>query len=320
MGLILMVVILTLAVGASPSGAGAGYPERPVTMLVGLAAGGANDLIARTLAESLKMHFSQPVSVVNKTGGAGSIATADVIQAKPDGYTLLMAYSAMVTILPHTNPNLPYKGPGNLQMISGGAIAPLLVASRSNAPWKTLAEMIDYARKNPGKVRLGHAGIGSLGHLCAEDLMQAAGIEITLVPFSGAAPAVTAVLGGHADLVASNPTPMLGHLRAGTLINLGVFEEKRVGEYPHVPTVRELGYSVGIHNSNYFVAAPKGLSKEIVQTLYTACNRALKSEAFQKFAKENVLVVDTRGPEETARQIENEWAFYGKFLKKVKLD
>ena len=316
---ILAAVILVLAVGASEPCTGAGYPERPVTMLVGLAAGGGNDLIARTLAEALKMYFPQPVSVVNKTGGGASIAAADVAQAKPDGYTLLVAYAPAITVLPHINPNLPYKGPGNFQMISGGAIAPILLASRNNAPWKTLPEMIDYARKNPGKVRLGHAGIGSLGHLCAEDLMQAARVEITLVPFTGAATAITAALGGHVDLVHSNPTPLLGHLRAGTIKNLAVFEDKRVGDYPNVPTVRELGYEVGTHNTNCFVAGPKGLPKEVVQTLSNACNKALKSETFQKFARENALIVDYQGPDELARKIESDWSFYGMFLKKVKL-
>ncbi len=320
MSRILMAVILTLAVGASPSVAGAGYPERPVTMLVGMAPGAANDLLARTLAESLKMHFPQPVFVVNKTGGAGSIATAELIQAKPDGYTLLMLYAPAITIAPHTNPNLPYKGPGEIQMISGAALAPFLIASRSNAPWKTMKDMMDYAKKNPGKVRVGHPGIGSMGQLCFEELMQTARIEITLVPFPGAAPAVTAVLGGHVDLVLTNPTPILGHLRAGTIINLAVFDEKRVDEYPNVPTMRELGYTEKGHSTHYLVVAPKGLPKEIVQTLYTAFNRALKSEAFQKFAKENGMAVDYRGPEETARQIESDWAFFGKLIKKVKLD
>ena len=297
----------------------AAYPERQITMLVGLAAGGANDLIARSLADCLKGILPQPVSVVNKTGGSASIATADVVRSRPDGYNLLLVYSPALTILPHINPNLPYKGPGDIQVASARVGAPNLLCSRSNAPWKTMMEMIDYARKNPGKVRLGHTGIGSLGHLTAEDVIQATGVEITLVPFTGASAATTAVLGGHVDLVPANPTPVLGHLKAGTLRALTVFEEKRLPAFPNVPCTKELGLKVGNHYTNYCVGGPKGLPREIVQTLDTACNKAFKTEAFQRFAQENVLVMDLRSPEEVAQMMESEWAFYKDFLKRVKL-
>ena len=119
MSRLLGVAILTLVVGASFSYAGAGYPERGINLLVGLAAGGANDVIARALADALREYLPQPVSVVNKPGGAASIASAEVIQARPDGYTLLMVYAPALTINPHINKNLPYKGPWDLQMIAG---------------------------------------------------------------------------------------------------------------------------------------------------------------------------------------------------------
>ena len=317
---LLGVGILTLVVGASFSSAGAVYPERPVNLLVGLAPGGANDVIARALADALKEFLPQPVSVVSKTGGAASIATAEVVQTRPDGYTLLMVYAPALTISPHTNRNLPYKGPWDLQMIAGRVAAPGLLASRSNAPWKTMPEMIEYARKNPRKVRLGHSGIGGMGHLSAEDIINTTGVEITLVPFTGAATATTAVIGGHVDLTISNPTPLLGHLRAGTIRNLATMERNRLSGLPDVPTMQELGYKVGAHSTNYFVAGPKGLPKEVVQTFHSAFGKAIKTQNFQRFVRENILVVDYRDPDELARQIKSEWEFYEKFIKNIKLD
>jgi tripartite-type tricarboxylate transporter receptor subunit TctC len=170
--------VLVISVCFFLSGAEAAYPERQINLLVGLAPGGSNDIFARTLAEALKGILPQPVVVVNKTGGSASIATSEVVHSRPDGYNLLTMYSPAATILPHTNPNLPYKGPGNLQFVSPMGTIPIVLGSRSNAPWKTLQEMIEYARKNPGKVKLGHTGIGSLAHLAGEDLNQVAKVDI----------------------------------------------------------------------------------------------------------------------------------------------
>jgi len=313
-------VILFMGIGGPGLGQGAGFPERPINLLVGLAAGGGNDVIARAQAEALKAFLPQPVTIVNKTGGGASIATADVVHAKPDGYTLLAAYEPALTILPHINPNVPYKGPNDFQMISGGAIAPLLVGSRTNVPWKTFPEMLAYARKNPGKVRLGHSGIGSLGYICAETLVQAADVDITLVPFTGAGQGITSLLGGHIDLININPTGLLtGHLRTGTARILAAYAETRNPLLPDVPSLKELGLNVGTHNTNCFVAGPKGMPKDVLQVLVTAFMKAQKSEGFQKFARENMLIVDTSTPEELARSVEKQWAAYRELLKKIKV-
>ena len=312
-------LLLGLSVSIWVPGAAAAYPERQINMLVGLSPGGSNDIFARTLAEALKGILPQPVVVVNKTGGSASIATSEVVHSRPDGYNLVTLYSPAATIFPHTNPNLPYKGPGNLQFVSPVGSIPIVLGSRSNAPWKTMQEMIDYARKNPGKVKLGHTGIGSLAHLAGEDLNQAAKVDISLVPFTGTAPVVTAILGGHVDLVTTNPTPLLGALRAGTMRVLGIYTEKRSPAYPDVPTLRELGYNVGTHTTRYAVAGPKGLPKEVVQTLYDACTKAMKSETFQKFAQGNEVTLDYVTVEEVAQKLQADWGFYEQFLKKVKL-
>lgn len=318
---VIMVVPLSLVLGVSePCSAASPYPEKPVTMLVGLAAGGANDLTARALAEAVKTYLPQPISIVNKTGGAASIATADVVHSRPDGYTLLMAYSPAVVLLPHLNPNLPYKGPGDLEMVCGVNISPLVLASRSNAPWKTMQEMLDHAKKNPGKIRLGQSGIGSVGHIFAEDLKQAARIDITVVPFAGAAPATTALLGGHIDLINTSPAPLIGHLKNGTIRNLAAYEKKRLARFPDVPTMRELGLEVIDRSPVYFVAGPKGLSKEVVQTLYQAFSRALKTESFQKFCNDTVHIVDEKSPEEVRKQQESDYDFYKQFFKRIKIE
>ena len=295
------------------------YPERPVTMLVGLAAGGANDLIARALAEATKAYFPQPITIINKPAGGGSLATAELVQARADGYTLIMGYGPAFTFQPYLTPHLPYKGPKDFSMVTGVAIVPLIIAGRSDAPWKGMQEFLDYAKKNPGKIRLGTGGIGSLGHIVGEDLKQAAQVDITLVPFSGAATAITAMLGGHVEAVHSNPSPLMGHLRAGTIRNLAIYEEKRVARFPDVPTLRELSYDVVTRGSYYFVAGPKGLPGELIQTLHNAFSKALRSEKFQKFAQDNVLIVDSKGPEDLRQRLEADYSFYGEFVKRVKV-
>ncbi len=314
------IVVLALLFGLlNISTAGPNYPERPVNMLVGLAAGGANDLTARALAEAVKQFFPKPITIVNKTGGAASIATTEAVQARPDGYTLIMAYSPALTILPHMNPNLPYKGPGDLQMICGVNVAPIVLADRTDSPWKTVQEMFDYARKNPGKIRLGHSGIGSVGHIFAEDLKQTTRLDITVVPFTGAAPATISLLGSHIELINTNPAPLMGHLRSGKVRNLAIYDQKRLSRFPEVPTFREIGLNVIDRSPSFYVAGPKGLPKEVIQTLYQAFNKAIKKENFLKFCHDNILVPDDKNPDDLQRHQESEYLFYGDLFKRIKV-
>lgn len=312
-----MLVVLGLLFMSACAG-GSTYPERPVTLLVGFSPGGPNDLTARALAEAVKPLFPQPLEVVNRPGGGSAVATAELVRAKADGYTLCVCYGPALTLSPYIN-ELPYKGPQDIQPIIQGTVAPVFLAVRADAPWKNPAELVRYAQSNPGKVRIGHAGIGTIGHVTYEDLVRKSKTDLTAVPLPGAADAVKALLSGDVAGIQVNPAAVAGQLAAGRVRLLGAYTERRVPAFPDVPTFKEHGYDVVGRSSYYFVAAPKGTAKEITQRLYDTFKKAEQSESFQKFAQDNYFVVDPLGPEEMERLLQEEYEFYRAFSKEVRL-
>jgi len=197
---------------------------------------------------------------------------------------------------------------------------PIVIACRSDAPWKTLQEMVAYAKANPGKIRSGNSGIGGGSHVMLEELKWVAGVDITPVPFAGAAPSVPALLGGHIEISMANPTPFVPHVASGAMRILGVFHDKRVDIFPNAPTVNEVGYPVHNQGTYYFIFAPKGTPQNIIQLLYNAFLKAEKTEAYQKWCKDNGMVLDYKGPEELKKILDSEYAFYGDLIKRgVKL-
>jgi tripartite-type tricarboxylate transporter receptor subunit TctC len=295
----------------------ASYPERPVNMLVGFPAGGPVDVTARTLIETVKADFPKPIAVVNKPGGAATIATAELIRSAPDGYTLGMVFSGALVASPFQT-TLPYKGPGDLKPIVDTLITPVMFAVRADAPWKTMKEAIDFAKANPGKIRLGHTGFGSLAHLAFEDFTQKAQVEITQVPFEGAAAFVRALLGGHVDALLAAPGGLMGHYKAGKVRFLATFEEKRMPSLPDTPTLKELGYDVIRGGTRYFVGAPKKTPAPIIETLHRLFKKGVNSAAFQKYVYDNGYVADLAELEELEKELEKEYVFYGNVTKMVK--
>ena len=299
---------------------GPAYPRKPVKFIVPASAGAAADLAARTLAEAMKPFFPQPIAVINKPGGAASVGTAEVVQSPADGYTVGQGYGPAVCLQPYLNKDLPYKGPADIQSIVSMGNAPIVIASKTDAPWKTLQEMVAYAKANPGKIRSGSSGIGGMSHIMLEELKRTAGVDITHVPFAGAAPSVPALLGGHIEISMANPTPFLPHVHSGAMRILGVFEDKRIDIFPDSPAVQELGYAVHNIGTYYFIFAPKGTPKNAVQMLYEAFLKAEKTEAYQKWCKENGMLLDYKGPEDLKKILDNDYAFYADLLKRgVKL-
>jgi tripartite-type tricarboxylate transporter receptor subunit TctC len=296
------------------------YPRKSIKFICAVSAGAAADLTGRALVEAVKQFLPQPVAVINKPGGAGSVGTAEVVQSAPDGYTLGQGYGPAVCLQPYLNKDLPYKGPADIQAVISMGKAPIVIACRGDAPWKTLKEMIAYAKANPGKIRAGSAGIGSISHIMLEELKRAAGVDITHVPFAGSAPSVPALLGGHIEISLANPTPFLPHVHSGAMKALAVFEDKRIDVFPDTPTVEELGYAVHNLGSYYFVFAPKGTPKNAVQVLYEAFLKAEKTGAYQKWCKDNGILLDYKGPDDLKKVLDSDYAFYAGLIKRgVKL-
>ena len=318
MGMVFLLMVFVV-VGVAQA-QGSAYPRKPVKFICAVSAGAAADLTGRALVEAVKPFLPQPVAVVNKPGGAGSLGTADVVQSAPDGYTIGQGYGPAVCLQPYLNKDLPYRGPQDIQPIVSMGAAPIVIASKSDAPWKTLQEMVAYAKANPGKIRGGSAGIGSISHIMLEELKRAAGVDITHVPFAGSAPSVPALLGGHIEISLANPTPFLPHVQSGAMRALGVYEDERIPVFPDTPTLKELGYVVHNLGSYYFVFAPKGTPKNVVQILYDAFLKAEKSQAYQKWCKDNGMRLDYKGPDDLKKTLDNDYAFYADLLKRgVKL-
>ena len=190
---------LVLAIGIisfSPATTAAAYPEKPVTFFCGFPAGGAMDMTARAITEAAKKYFPKPMAVVNRPGAAGTIGAAEIIQAKPDGYTIGITAVAVLTIQPHRT-KLPFGAPEDYTPIIKLNNLPICFAVRKDAPWKNMKEVIEYARANPGKLRVGHPGLGTILHLDLELLKGMAKVDMTAVPFAGGAESVPALLGGH---------------------------------------------------------------------------------------------------------------------------
>jgi tripartite-type tricarboxylate transporter receptor subunit TctC len=281
------------------------YPSRPVTLVVPYNPGGGADIIARLLATAMQPHLGQPVVVTNRPGGQGTIGTSEVVRAQPDGYTIALSAVATLTVQPHRQ-KLPYDTPDDYEPIIKAANLPIVFAVGANTQWKTMKEALDYIRANPGKIRVGTPGNGSMAHLTLTALNIKAGTKFAHVPYSSGAESVPSMLGGHIEALAVHPPEILPHTKAGTARVLGVFEEKRNANYPDMPTFRELGIDVtlGVY---YPLIGPKGLPKDIRDKLYQAAKAALDDPAFSAGVKARGFVLDTKEPEAFRQEL---WASY----------
>lgn len=235
--------------GAWAMGAGialAQYPERPVTMIVPFPPGGVADTVARPVAEALGTALKQPVVIENKSGAGGAIGMAQVAKSKPDGYTLLLALSSLV-VLPEADKVLgrtPAFQVKDLKPVARFTADPTVLAVRADSPWKTYGEFIAAARAAPGKLNFGSSGNYGTMHIPMAMLMLAADVKMTHVPYTGAGPAVVALLGGQVDAIATGPATIVQYVQAGRIRALAHWGEGRLVTLPDVPSLKELGVPI----------------------------------------------------------------------------
>ena len=292
------------------------YPEKPITMIVPFGAGGPSDQLARTLAEHLKEHLPQPVVIVNREGGGGSVGAAELVRAKPDGYTIGLPYETIMTLQPHLT-DVPYKGPEDYIAVMELVNTPLVLAIRADVPWQTVDEFVEYAKAHPGEIRVATAGLGSGSHIAVEKLKAAAGIELTTVPFASGSEEVAALLGGHVEAASVNPPVVLGQVQAGQARILATFEEERNPLLPDVPTFREEGVDA-VHGNNYLLVLPKGSPEVAVKTLHDAFKKVLDSQGFVEWAQQNGFVISYKDTAQVQELLKQSYEFYGELAKKVK--
>jgi tripartite-type tricarboxylate transporter receptor subunit TctC len=264
-----------LASAVAPVAAQNEFPTRPITMVVPLPAGGTADILARIAAEQLGRALGQSVVVESRPGGAGGlVGTEQVFRAAPDGYTILCAPQLTFSVAPVLNPKITFD-PGTMEPVSVLAAYPAVILVRPDLPVNTMAELIAYAKANPGKLTYGSQGRGQIGHLTAEQLMHMTKIELLHVPFRGSAPAITALLAGQIDVLPDILPATKPHIEAGKMKLIAVASAQRLKDFPNTPTVAET--LPGFEADTWMgVVAPPGTPKEITKKLSDAISTAFQ--------------------------------------------
>jgi tripartite-type tricarboxylate transporter receptor subunit TctC len=281
---LIVLACLTLAAGvAATAFAQESYPSRPITIVAPFPPGGVADLTARPVAAAMEKVLKNPVGVVNKTGAAGAVGMQFVATSKPDGYTLLLALSS-IAIIPEADklfgrpPAFTVDQFAPIALISAD---PTILVVRAESPWQTAKEFIEEARKRPGQVSYSSSGIYGTLHMAMELLSHAAGIRLRHIPTPGAGPALTAILGGHVDALASGPAVILPHVKSGKLRALAGWGDRRVAALPEVPTFKELGYP----DAEFYIwaglFAPRGTPEPVLARLREAARGAVADADFK---------------------------------------
>jgi tripartite-type tricarboxylate transporter receptor subunit TctC len=277
-------MLISVAVGLSAPGAFAqeGYPSRPVTMIVAFPPGGVADITARPTAFAMEKVLKQRVIIENKPGAAGATGNAYVANAKPDGYTLLMALSS-ISVIPEAERLQGHKPPYELNQLAPIALIsadPVVLVVRKEAPWTTVKDFVEDAKKRPGKISYSSSGIFGALHMPYTLLENATGITLWHVPYNGGGPAVQALLGSQVDSTVGGPAAMIGQIKGGRLRPLASFGSTRLASLPEVPTLKELGI-----DAEYYIwaglLAPAATPGAIQQKLRDAVRQAVQDPEFR---------------------------------------
>lgn len=291
------------------------YPSKPVRIIVPFPGGQATDLLARTLGQHFTKALGQTFYIDNKPGAAAIIGTEAAKNAAPDGYTLLMASSGPLAINPTLYSKLPYDPIKDFQPIGMIAVVPQFLVSTKNFPAEDLKGLISYVKQNPGKVNFGSGGSGLTNHLTMEMLKSMTGMNLTHVPYKGAAAAVTALVSGEVELMFESGPPLIPFVKRGQLKVFAVGSQRHSLALPEVPTVAESG--VPNFNAQAWAAflAPAGTPKAIIQKLNAELKVALAApEVKEKFLALGAEPLNST-PEETAAYIKNEVQTWGHAVK-----
>ena len=310
-----------LAAGASvalPTAEAQTWPARPLRVIVPYTPGGFTDVTARLVAQKLQERLGQPVAIDNKPG-ANSIIGVDLIaKAPPDGHTIgvvIAAYAANTTLYP----KLPYDPKKDLIPVSLIGVAPLMAAVNNNAPFKTAAELVDYARRNPGKISFGSSGNGSAAHLTTEFLKAHTGTFMVHIPYRGAAPALNDLMGGQIQLFFDAASGLIGPGKSGQVRVIGVASDRRLPAAPDVPTFIEQGLA-GFTGSTWAgVLAPAGTPREIVRRIADEVARIVRMDDVKARLEAMGTIPVGSTPEEFQTFLDAETAKWGKVIRNAKV-
>ncbi|WP_019534666.1 tripartite tricarboxylate transporter substrate-binding protein [Paenibacillus ginsengihumi] len=293
------------------------FPTKPINLIVPYAAGGGTDTTARALAKAAEKHLQQPITVVNKTGGGGSVGMMEGSNAKADGYTVTVI-TVELTTLPHLGLSpITYEDFQPIMMMN---YEPAAITVRTDSPWKTLNEFLEYAKANPGRVKLGNSGTGAIWHLAAAAMEQATGTKFNHIPFEGAAPAITALLGGHVDAVPVSPPEVMTQVEAGKLRSLAVLDNKPSRVLPGVKTFKEeTGTEFSYIGTWRGLGVPKDTPDEILEILAEGFKKATEDSEFTDFMQKNGLSVVVKDSQSFAQYLKENHDNFGKLIPELGL-
>ena len=293
--LVTILALAALAAQAQP------YPSRPVRLVVGFAPGGAADFVARTLGDPIGRALGQAIVVENRPGAGSSIAVDYVAKSAPDGYTVLIASASGMLVNPLLNPKLGYDGQRDFAAVTRVSASPLVIAVNPAVGAGTLRELIEYAKRNPGKLNYATSGNGSVPHLATALFSRVAGVEMVHVPFKGGGPAVQSLVAGDTQLSIATPPSVLPLVQAGRLRALAVTTRTRTPLVPGVPGMAEAGLPDYEASLWYGFFVPAGTPGEAVGRLFAATAKALQlPEIHAAFAREGTAASGSSSPEEFA--------------------
>src|SRR6058998_386012 len=298
------------------------YPNRPVKIIVPYAPGGSTDIIGRIVAQRLTESLGQSFLVDNRPGASGNLALEAVAKAPPDGYTLLVGNVSTNAINENTfAQQLSIKPSRDLVGVAKLIEIPHIVAAAPSFPPSSIAELIAEARRNPGRINYASAGLGSYPHLDMEKLKQAAGIQMTHVPYKGGAgQMIPSIIAGETQVSFINLSSTLGHIRAGKLKPLATAAPQRLAELPEVPTLAELGFAGVGTNAWQAMFAPAATPRPVVDKLYSSVAAILtRAEMKEQLAKQMLTVTLSPSPEEFNQLVRKETQGWGEFLREAKI-
>jgi tripartite-type tricarboxylate transporter receptor subunit TctC len=289
------------------------FPTKPVNVIVTFAPGGTLDVATRILATKAEKFLGQAVMVSNVGGGGGSVALAQVATKKPDGYEITSCTSTGLIRIPQLRA-VPY-GPEDFIPVMHYAAVESGVVVKSDSPYKTFKDLVEFARMNPGKVTYATSGAGSPMHMAMEFVAMKENIKWTHVPQTGGAPGLTAVLGGHVTAM-SDSTEWLPHVKEGSLRLLATHGEKRMKNFPNVPTFRDLGYDF-INETVFMIAAPKGTPAPVINKLDDSFHKAMDDPKFIETIANIEFAVSYRNSADTKKYLDDASARFAEMIKKM---
>ena len=312
------IVALIAAALLSMGAAAQSWPQKPVRFIVPFAPGGATDIAARLLGEKLSQFWGQSVVIENRAGAGGALGAAEAARATPDGYTLFFPSGSVMTANQFVYAKLNYDPEKDFVPVTNVVTGPQVLVVPANSPYKTVKDLIDGARANPGKLTFGHAGIGTQTHLAAENFLYQAKIDAVSVPYKGEAPALAGLVGGEINFILTNMAAAIPHVQGGRIRALGVTSKSEAPQMPGVPPIAST--LAGFENAGWFgIVAPAGTPKAIVDKVYEDTRKSLEATELKARLYAQGLTPVANTPAEFGAAMKTESELWAKVVRERKI-